>query len=319
MLTVIQVAVMLLSIVSAESTSSPSQLIRPSLLNKNGLRLQLPSKPNKNNLTPKIIGGTNAHNDDTKYQVSIRLRAAERIFGSGHICGGSLISYTTVLTAAHCLFYFNDDNKEGVLRSSSEFSVVMGTMDRFIRTATTLSYTITSFKYHEQFNTEDMRNDIALMFLNGQVPPNFPTVQPISPATYAVQPGSICQINGWGTDAFQGAASNILLTANVTLFSPKDCRRRYGDMLLSGMMCAGDWSGSHDACQGDSGGPLVYQRTLIGIVSWGNKCGSPDWPGIYTNVTYYQNWIRTNRGSHQESIHSIIMLCLLSSIFIKLV
>lgn len=75
-------------------------------------------------------------------------------------------------------------------------------MDRFIRTATTLSYTITSFKYHEQFNTEDMRNDIALMFLNGQVPPNFPTVQPISPATYAVQPGSICQINGWGTDAF---------------------------------------------------------------------------------------------------------------------
>lgn len=88
------------------------------------------------------------------------------------------------------------------MRSSSEFSVVMGTMDRFIRTATTLSYTITAFKYHEQFNTEDMRNDIALMFLNGQVPPNFPTVQPISPATYAVQPGSICQINGWGTDAF---------------------------------------------------------------------------------------------------------------------
>ena len=29
----------------------------------------------------------------------------------------------------------------------------------------------------------------------------------------------------------------------------------------------------------------------IGVVSWGLECGK-DLPGAYTNVTYYQKWIR---------------------------
>ena len=47
--------------------------------------------------------------------------------------------------------------------------------------------------------------------------------------------------------------------------------------------------------QGDSGGPLVceFNKTWVqvGIVSWGIGCGRKGYPGIYTEVSYYRNWI----------------------------
>lgn len=50
--------------------------------------------------------------------------------------------------------------------------------------------------------------------------------------------------------------------------------------------------------QGDSGGPLMLKREArwyqVGIVSFGNKCGEPGYPGVYTRVTQYHDWIRDN-------------------------
>jgi secreted trypsin-like serine protease len=53
-----------------------------------------------------------------------------------------------------------------------------------------------------------------------------------------------------------------------------------------------------DTCQGDSGGPLLYKFNgvyqLIGLVSWGNGCGVTGYPGVYTYVNYFRNWIKRN-------------------------
>jgi trypsin len=49
-----------------------------------------------------------------------------------------------------------------------------------------------------------------------------------------------------------------------------------------------------DACQGDSGGPLTAEigaeTVLVGLVSQGKGCGTGT-PSIYTNVSYFLDWI----------------------------
>lgn len=71
-------------------------------------------------------------------------------------------------------------------------------------------------------------------------------------------------------------------------------------------LCAGGVKGQ-DSCGGDSGGPLMYPGSYgklgvryvqRGIVSFGSKrCGIGGFPGVYTNVAYYMNWILDNMHS----------------------
>lgn len=46
------------------------------------------------------------------------------------------------------------------------------------------------------------------------------------------------------------------------------------------------------------GGPLMMRLESrwyqLGIVSFGNKCGEPGYPGVYTRVSEYMDWVREN-------------------------
>ncbi|GBN11455.1 Clotting factor B [Araneus ventricosus] len=82
-------------------------------------------------------------------------------------------------------------------------------------------------------------------------------------------------------------------------------RSRLPRGITNDFICAGLEDGSKDACQSDSGGPLMYKNTdfdfpvgvgterrvLVGIVSFGFRCGEPGFPGVYTRVSSYMPWI----------------------------
>ncbi|XP_011890027.1 PREDICTED: tryptase gamma isoform X2 [Cercocebus atys] len=113
------------------------------------------------------------------------------------------------------------------------------------------------------------------------------------------RPGSRCWVTGWGytREGEPLPPPYSLQEVEVSVVDTETCRRDYpgpgGSILRPDMLCA---QGPGDACQDDSGGPLVCQVNgawvQAGIVSWGEGCGRPNRPGVYTRVPAYVSWIR---------------------------
>ncbi|XP_036131778.1 transmembrane protease serine 11D [Molossus molossus] len=232
----------------------------------------------------RVMGGTRAEEGDWPWQVSLQLNNI-------HHCGGVLISNTWILTAAHC-FRSHPHPREW----TATFGISLAFPVQRKRIQTILMHNNYNFVTHE--------NDIAAVKLNSNVTwtKNIHKVC-LPEATQHVVPGSVAYVTGWGSQVYGGNTVRDLQQGRVYIISNNVCNAPagYNGLVSSGMLCAGVPQGGVDACQGDSGGPLVQQDTrrlwfLVGIVSWGDKCGLSDKPGVYTRVTAYRDWITEQTG-----------------------
>ena len=103
-----------------------------------------------------------------------------------------------------------------------------------------------------------------------------------------------------------GPTASKLREVSLPIWNNTDCSQAYSRNFSFNILCAGYREGGKDTCQGDSGGPLMLQGSnrkwmLVGIVSWGHRCGEPGFPGVYTRVSQYLAWIENNLGSRKES------------------
>ena len=106
-------------------------------------------------------------------------------------------------------------------------------------------------------------------------------------------------VTGWGTTEF-GPRSQDLLLVHLEPLQIEKCTNVYRKIRISYKhICAGGKKGL-DSCTGDSGGPLqspgIYNNDVrfiqYGVVSFGlTSCGSPGFPGVYTKVSYFMDWI----------------------------
>ncbi|XP_075158148.1 trypsin-like [Haematobia irritans] len=250
----------------------------------------------------KIVGGSTISINDANYQASLRLvsREKSRGFGYGHVCGGSIITQRIILTAAHCLINANTDPITD--RSAGEFRVVVGSANLYKKDANTLEYNVQELAKHNGFSTENLYNDIALIFVNGYIPWNWPTAKAINLNAVAVAENTPCTISGWGkTETSQ--IPSTLLGATVPIVSYPLCESSYGKIPET-MICAGYMAtGGIDACQGDSGGPMVCNGKQVGVVSWGVGCGLRNNPGVYTNVSSFIDWITMVNSTFDYSLY----------------
>ncbi|MGW0520517.1 S1 family peptidase [Crossiella sp. NPDC003009] len=217
----------------------------------------------------KVVGGTRASIFEFPWTVAIA-----KAEGSV-ICGGTLVTPTMVLTAAHC----------AVGRQPKDLLVLAGREDLLALGGEVR--TLTGIWIHPFYTDVRAGHDVAVLRLT--LPLALPTLPLATPAdTLLYGPGSYATALGWGRTAEGGFPSRYLLKAALPVVSDPLCQSVLAGFEAGSMLCAGYAHGGVDTCQGDSGGPLVAGGKLVGVTSWGIGCARPFQPGVYVRVSTYQ-------------------------------
>ncbi|XP_062925325.1 transmembrane protease serine 11C-like isoform X4 [Mobula hypostoma] len=233
--------------------------------------------------TSKIVGGTDSEDGEWPWQVSLQV--------GYHRCGAAIISDSWLISAAHCF--------QTPLSKPSQWQAYMGSVE--LRQGTRRD--IKRIIIHPSYGASNANNyDVAVLELLN--PLHFSKfIQPIClPSSSKIFPdGQHCTVTGWGALAFKGQLPDILQQGNVDIISEETCKKAYGRLITPIMLCAGILTGEVDSCQGDSGGPLACKQSdgfwfLAGIVSFGNGCATPGFPGVYTRVTAIREWVQEQTG-----------------------
>jgi len=242
----------------------------------------------------RIVGGSKVTSAET-YPWMARLvqKSSGRMF-----CGGSLLSEVWVVSAAHCMII-----------DAESMQVVLGDLV-ISKNDGEITRDVEKYIAHTGYSSLDMTNDIAVIKLSSPVTFS-KTIKPIClPCAYDSNDmtGDKLTVVGWGTDASGGSIQDNLMEVTVPIVSNSDCSKAYSTSFLwfkfsniePTSLCAGEEKGGKDSCQGDSGGPGIWVggkvSYLAGIVSYGSGCARAGYPGVYTRVSKYVQWLEDNTG-----------------------
>ena len=247
-----------------------------------------------------IVGGQQAAPGEFPWQVA--LISAGGPPEVGQFCGGTLVSATRVVTAAHCT----------AGATPADIRVFAGATD--LRDAAGQVRQLATISDHPRANVDSdvPRYDVSVLTLAAPVALPAAPIDPVAvPGDTALwDDGSPFAVSGWGDTRlpdYRNTYPAKLHWVEVYRVSDTACgsATAYGsffrpvDMLCAGELVAGDPNtpgAGKDSCQGDSGGPLAAptaggasraapsQWRLAGVVSWGEDCALPGKPGVYARV-----------------------------------
>ncbi|GAA2710147.1 serine protease [Micromonospora olivasterospora] len=239
------------------------------------LTLAAPAAAADDSFTPNVVGGTRAAQGEFPWMVRLSMG-----------CGGALYSSRLVLTAAHCV---------GATGTNTSITATLGVVD--LQSASRI--TVRSNYVYRAPGYNGAGKDWALIRLATPVT-TLPTLKIANTTAYD---NGTFTVAGWGAPYEGGPQQRYLLKANVPFVDDNTCNASYsGDLIPAEEICAGYTSGGVDTCQGDSGGPMFRRDAAgawiqVGIVSWGYGCARPNFPGVYTQVSYFASAIASAAAS----------------------
>ncbi|XP_072017073.1 ovochymase-like [Amphiura filiformis] len=225
----------------------------------------------------KIVGGKISEHGQSPWMVMVWSKDLRR-----PVCGGVLLNHRWIVTAAHC---FSPPRGLNISDTDDGTEVIVGLKTGII---------------NPDFDKATYDSDIALLKLKQPVT----YTEYISPlclpneiqAQALIRAGKKGFVTGWGDIVDQGDYSRDLKRVRLSIIAQEDCGNAHAHnnhVITSTMFCAE--ANGRDACRGDSGGPFAIkdgsQWYLIGLVSWGYGCADPLYPGVYTRVHRFRQWI----------------------------
>ncbi|CAM5117604.1 unnamed protein product [Eretmochelys imbricata] len=262
---------------------------------------QNPAVFGKQLVSGRIFSGQDAKDGAWPWQVSVQQIGF-------HICGGSLISESWVLSAAHCF----DPSVP-----SSAYRVQLGENQIFGQTRIHSFSLVKQIIPHPSYNNVTHQADIALVELKNLIQFTA-TIRPVRllDASVRMPDGKPCRVTGWGKTLPLNNSSLAetlqeleVLTVNFTICNDhfrEALGKPVGDNpIKDDMMCAGPKKGYKGTAWGDGGGPLMCEEDgtwyLAGTVSWfltrtvnGLTSIVPGYPGVYIRPNAYNDWIKAN-------------------------
>ncbi|XP_045774188.1 chymotrypsin-1-like [Maniola jurtina] len=239
--------------------------------------------------TARIVGGTNAGN--VPYMVALTTGSISRSF----LCGASIVTRRTMLTAAHCMRAAGGNNPSNSLR---------GTVGTNRWNSGGVAHNFQRGIMHQQYNHNQIKNDIGILITSSNIALSS-SVQPIPMNYDFANAGLQTRVTGWGRTQAGGSLSATLLELRPVVLDGNRCvqdlARRAQELNIRAPpvdprveICTFLATG-RGTCNGDSGSPLVRadRGQQIGIVSWGLPCarGAPD---MFVRVSAFRSWIITN-------------------------